>query len=39
MNEWEREKAEAKFNNESKENKRDNVHNGKLGQISEEQLK
>ena len=34
-----REKQKAKFNNEPKENKKDTIHNGKLGKISEEQLK
>jgi hypothetical protein len=38
MNENER-KQKAKYNKEPKENKGDIIHNGKLGKISDEQLK
>jgi hypothetical protein len=32
-------KQKAKFNKEPKENKRDTIHKGIIGKISEEQLK
>jgi len=38
VNENER-KQKAKFNKETKENKTDTIHNGKLGKVSEKELK